>query len=345
MKRVCIIGHFGFGKQLLNGQTIKTKIITDEIIKSLGEQQVSLLDTNINIIRLPSIVLKVIYEHMRHENIIMMPAHNGLRFFTPILVFVNMFLSRKLQYVVIGGWLPEFLQNRKWLKYCLKKYKAIYVETKSMKEKLVLEGFSNIHVLPNCKNIKIVDIDSYVEVRKNEYRLCTFSRVMKEKGIEDAIKAVVLANSKINKTVFSLDIYGQIDHTQIEWFKELCVQLPDYIKYRGMVAFDRSTEILKDYDALMFPTFYEGEGFAGTAIDAFAAGVPVIASDWKYNSEIIQDKINGFIFPTHNVNEIVNILLRIYYNPDILRPLKEQCVRDAKNYRPEVATKVLINNL
>ena len=30
MRRISICGHFGFGKNLLNGQTVKTKIISDE---------------------------------------------------------------------------------------------------------------------------------------------------------------------------------------------------------------------------------------------------------------------------------------------------------------------------
>ena len=30
-KKVCVIGHFGEGKVLLNGQTVKTKIITEEL--------------------------------------------------------------------------------------------------------------------------------------------------------------------------------------------------------------------------------------------------------------------------------------------------------------------------
>ena len=34
-KTVCIIGHFGFAKNLLNGQTVKTKIITKELEKQL----------------------------------------------------------------------------------------------------------------------------------------------------------------------------------------------------------------------------------------------------------------------------------------------------------------------
>ncbi len=38
-------------------------------------------------------------------------------------------------------------------------------------------------------------------------------------------------------------------------------------------------------------------GFAGTLIDAMAAGVPVIASNWKYNPEIVIENVTGRIYP------------------------------------------------
>ena len=31
MKKACVLGHFGFGKELLNGQTVKTKMVADEL--------------------------------------------------------------------------------------------------------------------------------------------------------------------------------------------------------------------------------------------------------------------------------------------------------------------------
>ena len=37
--------------------------------------------------------------------------------------------------------------------------------------------------------------------------LCTFSRVMKEKGIEDAVYAVRTVNEHFGRTVYTLDIY------------------------------------------------------------------------------------------------------------------------------------------
>jgi glycosyltransferase involved in cell wall biosynthesis len=55
-------------------------------------------------------------------------------------------------------------------------------------------------------------------------------------------------------------------------------RFPEYVVYGGVVPFNKSVEVLKDYFAVLFPTYYEGEGFAGTIIDAHSAGVPIIAS-------------------------------------------------------------------
>ena len=43
--KICIIGHFGFGEELLNGQTIKTKIITNELEKQIGKNNIKKIDT------------------------------------------------------------------------------------------------------------------------------------------------------------------------------------------------------------------------------------------------------------------------------------------------------------
>ena len=45
MKRACVLGHFGFGENLLNGQTIKTKIVTDELERRLPDEVVKWIRT------------------------------------------------------------------------------------------------------------------------------------------------------------------------------------------------------------------------------------------------------------------------------------------------------------
>jgi glycosyltransferase involved in cell wall biosynthesis len=168
---------------------------------------------------------------------------------------------------------------------------------------------------------------------------------MQEKGIEDAITAVEKVNTRYNRPIFSLDIYGQIEGTDAEWFKNLQKSFPKYINYCGVIPFDKSTEVLKNYFALLFPTYYEGEGFAGTVIDAEAAGVPIIASDWKYNAEVVVDGKNGRLFPTHDVESLTQHLIEIYENQIEWNAKKVFCLMDARKYEPNKVMKILLSRL
>ena len=126
MKRVCIIGHFGYGENLLNGQTVKTKIVTKEIVKELGKKEVSCIDTHGGVKALMSAFCQALTALKYHKNIIIMPAENGLRIFVPLLVLLNLLFHRKLHYVVLGGWLPEFLKKRKKLTKAWMSFDGLY---------------------------------------------------------------------------------------------------------------------------------------------------------------------------------------------------------------------------
>lgn len=345
MKRVCIIGHFGHGENLLNGQTVKTKIVTKEIIKELGKKEVSCIDTHGGMKTLISSLFQLLTVLKYHKNIIIMPAENGLRIFAPLLVLLNLLSHRKLHYVVIGGWLPEFLKKRKNLTKALMSFDGIYVETNTMRKVLEIEGFNNVYVMPNFKDLNILKESELVYPHTEPYHLCTFSRVMKEKGIEDAVNAVEIVNEHFGRKVYTLDIYGQVDSTQTEWFNELKSTFPSYIKYGGIVPFDKSVEVLKNYFALLFPTYYKGEGFAGTLLDAMAAGVPVIASDWKYNSEIVIDNMTGKIIPSKDVNALVKAMEEAIANTDVWNEMKYTSLEYARNFLPEKVISVLKSNL
>lgn len=333
MVKIGVCGHFGGNKIFLDGQTVKTKIITKELEKEFGDNEVKKVDTFGGKGKLVPIVLNLISLVMHCKNIIILPAHNGLRIFAPLLAFVNSFYHRKLHYVVIGGWLPEFVSTRKNLQRALMKFDFIYVETNTMKNKLEAMGFNNVIVMPNCKELNILEPEELVYEKEEPYRLCTFSRVMKEKGIEDAVDAVIAVNEEMGRIAYTLDIYGQIDSNQVEWFKDLEKKFPDYIKYKGLVDFDKTTQVLKDYFMLLFPTYYEGEGFAGTLIDAMAAGVPVIASDWRYNSEIVKNGKIGFIINENLKAELVKALS----TTDMVNNMKISCLVEAEKYLPKNA--------
>lgn len=341
----CVIGHFGYNKNLLNGQTVKTKIITSELEKKLGSNQVLKIDTGGGALSYLKLPFQIFGALRKCKNVIILPAKNGLRVIAPILVLENILFKRSLHYIVIGGWLSDFLKDRSLLAKFLKCFDCIYAETEELKRSLEKQGFTNISVMPNCKELAILDEPELIFNNETPLKLCTFSRVMKEKGIEDAVSAVQCINHKHGETVYTLDIYGQIDSEQIEWFNKLQNVFPDYIKYCGSVPYDLSTKTLKDYFALLFPTRYFTEGVPGTIIDAYAAGVPVIYSRWESASDVIKEGVTGLGYTFANIDELELLLDDIYKEPRKFNDMKKNCLKFAYKYIPKNVIALLVNNL
>lgn len=345
MKKVLICANFGKSDQTSSGQIIKSKLLKEELIKTFGESEISIHNTAYKIRGLILLLVKVLIYLKEHKNIIIMPAYNGIRIITPIFSFINRFYHRNLSYVVIGGWLPSFLDKRPSLKMILTHFDGIYVETYAMKEALEQMGFENVFVMRNFKLLNAVRESDLVPSNSSFVRLCTFSRVMKEKGVEDAIQAVVELNKEFNRVLFALDIYGEIENVQKDWFNGIEKNFPDYIKYRGLVSFNESVNVLKDYYALLFPTYYEGEGVAGTLIDAMAAGIPSVVSDWKYNSEIIENGKNGYLFKTRNVEDLKDKIRLLFIDKEKYGNMRKSALCEYCKYTPGVAMPILLSHL
>ena len=115
-----------------------------------------------------------------------------------------------------------------------------------MKNLLEKKGFQNVLILPNFKSIQILDVHELVYSNKKPLKLCTFSRVMKEKGIEDAIKAIEKFNRNAGELVFELDIYGQIDGNQAEWFEKIKKRIPEFYKIQRRCSCRAKCKCTKD---------------------------------------------------------------------------------------------------
>ena len=159
MKKAVVLGHFGFGHDKSNGQTIKTKIVTNELIKVFGDDQIGREDTMGGwkfLLRLVPTAWRML---RGYKSVIFLPAYKGVRVIVPLLVMMNVFFHRRLHYVVIGGWLPGFVKKYPLLRWALRKVHGIYVETKFMKDDIEAMGFKNLFVMPNFKPLHILDKD------------------------------------------------------------------------------------------------------------------------------------------------------------------------------------------
>lgn len=345
MKKVAICGHFGLGKNLLNGQTVKTKMLTETLEGWLGGAEVKKIDTHGGKLQIVKSVLAAMGAMFTCRNLVILPAHNGVRVFGPVLSAVRRISRCKLHYVVIGGWLPKMLEDKPSLARALKRFDGLYVETNTMKRALDAQGFDNVVVLPNCKKLTVLSEDALGRSYEAPYKLCTFSRVMQEKGIGDAVDAVAAVNAALGHQAFCLDIYGQVEADQTDWFEALKSRFPAGVRYCGCVDANRSVEVLQDYFALLFPTRFYTEGIPGTIIDAHAAGLPVISARWESYHDVVDDGITGLSYEIENVDALIALLLEIAKNPDLVLAKKRACVRKAMEFTPEYALSKFMERL
>lgn len=124
--------------------------------------------------------------------------------------------------------------------------------------------------------------------------LCYVSRVEQSKGL-DTLKevAALLGKEGLGRGV-KIDFYGQKTDTYYD--ENLCAV--EMCEYKGVLQPDEVIPTLQQYDALIFPSHYEGEGCPGILVEALSASMPIIASDWKYNREFVEDCYNGFVCDT-----------------------------------------------
>ena len=60
----------------------------------------------------------------------------------------------------------------------------------------------------------------------------------------------------------------------------------------------------------------DSEGLSNSVIEAMRAGLPVIASDVEGNKELIEDGLNGLLFPAGNYQELAKRILYLLKNAD-----------------------------
>ena len=336
-----ICGHYGGTRKFLDGQTIKTLNVTEELRRSLGSTEVLTVDTYGGVKVIPKCLFGLFKMLMFCDNIIILPAQNSIRVFPLFLILLNAIFSKTIHYIVIGGWLPDLVQLNKRLAHILKKIDYIYVETSTMKTRLEAVGFNNVIILPNFKNLKILDSCEMVKNYKKPYKICTFSRVTEKKGIKDLAEAIVEVNRNLGEVAFLLDVFGQVDPTFESELETIVNNYESCVSYKGMVDSEKSVSVLADYFFLVFPTKFYTEGIPGTIIDSYSAGVPVVAAKWESFSDIIEEGVTGIGYEFNQKEDLMKCLLLIYKNPEIITKMKKACLCKAREYQPNVLGKIL----
>ena len=77
---------------------------------------------------------------------------------------------------------------------------------------------------------------------------------MERKGIRETVDVIKRINEEAGRSIFELDIYGMVDNSYKDEFEAMKKEFPSYIRYMGMADSSKTTEVLKNYFLLLFPT-------------------------------------------------------------------------------------------
>lgn len=335
---ILVLGNFGFSTEKLDGQTIKTRNVYDLVSKRFPFA--AFFDTSC-LKKNPLHSFVMLKKIITSKKIIYLPAHGNLKFLFPIIFFLSKIFQFSIIYIVIGGWLTEFLRYNRFLIYCLKHITVICSETQLLKNELKQQyGIINTDVFPNFRNnIEVKQISELISDKK--LKLVFMARIQMMKGLDTIYELCNKLVERDESKYFDIDFYGQIDTFDSDYFNSFVSKF-DFVHYRGCLEPLIITETLSVYDLLILPTHYYTEGLPGSVLDAYIAGVPVIVTNWKHASEFVEDGITGYIVPfTNGIENMYNHLIDLKRNRLKLQDMKIASKEKSKLYSEEAALQIL----
>lgn len=336
INRAIIIGNYGYGKSGINGQTIKTIEIT-RLLKKYSAMNIVSFDSQ-KLHHKPWLLLDLIFQLLLADIIVYLPGKSNLRILFPIIWLCTRFTKPLMFYFVVGGWLDSYLQDNPSLINKLKKFTFIGVETYRLKHALSLKyNFTNVVIFPN---FRIGKCNLNMKVNDETLQIVFMARINSEKGCDLIFDVAKILQDMRLKTI-RIYFYGPIDDVYEKQFKHNLQIYKDICSYGGIIESSEVCQTLNNYDVLILPTRYEGEGSPGSIIDAYRAGIPVIVSNWKDLPEFVDEGRTGYVISDSCANAYLDKILEIHQDRVLLKSLKKAAYIKSECFSDETAWNIL----
>lgn len=276
------------------------------------------------------------------ENILLNISITSYKYVYVLLCLLGKSGKKKIHLIPIGNPIPE-IESDDVLRKRLEKVDYFYFQTQTISETIRKLGFDNVYTLYNFRHSKVIAKNDLDEKRPGPVQFCTFSRVCEGKGITDAIEAIVAVNQSRDAIDCMLEIYGPLEDGYTTEFNNYLRLYPLMIHYRGVAKPEDAVETIRKYYMLLFPSRFAMEGYPGTILDAYSAGLPVISSNWLNSKEIIREGETGFVFDVQD--ELIRIINFAIDNPDMIMDMRHHCLDEAEALSPERCIQTLISNI
>ncbi len=242
-------------------------------------------------------ILRQYLRNVERSSVILVFSTNLFMLTTVPLLLLLARRHRKPFYLKpIGGDLDLFLAAvsqplRRYMVSVLRRTDGVLAQTRQLQETLRQLGCGNVHYLPGYR---LPCEFAHPRARSGSgIRLIFLAQIAREKGAMTLLEALRLLPPHAGARA---DFYGPIfDEDRDEFLASL--QGTPGARYCGTVELGDASAIIAEYDALVLPTYFAGEGHPGVIIEAMQAGIPVISTCHRAIPELITDGENGFLVP------------------------------------------------
>lgn len=336
MKKVLVIGNFGYKKNQLGGQHVKTR----DVYRLVDEQtagNIDYYDTEDFKFRKWSI-FTMFWKVIRCHMLFYLPAHNSLKYIFPIIYVLSAIFRVRIHYFVVGGWLREFLMSLPMHRWMLRRVAGIHVETKRLKNELEeYFHYENVDIFPNFRFFEFEP----KRFESEKLRIVFMARVNKMKGLDWIFELAEAIEAQHLQDHFSITFYGPILKEDNNYFEENVLRF-SFIEYKGVLEPKDIHETLSKYDVMLLPTHYYTEGLPGSVVDAYISGIPVIVSEWKHSHEFVENGVSGFIVPFENgQKDLIDKVLLLEKDRNLLHQLQANSLQLRMVYAPPSLEKIL----
>ena len=336
MKKVLVLGYFGYETNQLDGQTVKTRNIYQLAKEQLEEYEIDYFDTQA-LRRNKILLFQMLRKLIRCKILLYLPAHNNLKIFFPIIFCLGLIFNLKIHYFVVGGWLREFLGNLPLHRILLRHISGIHVETKQLMAEL--EEYYNYKNIDIFCNFRFFNFQPKSE-ETDKLRLVFMARVNKKKGLDWIFSLADYIDGHNLRDKYSITFFGPEAKEDKQYFEENVAKY-SFIEYKGELQPSEIHKTLSKFDVMLLPTHYYTEGLPGSVVDAYISGIPVIVTEWKHSHEFVEDEKCGYIVPFENgLQKMIEKVLILGENKQLLQQLKSGALTKRMDFAPPILARI-----
>lgn len=213
------------------------------------------------------------------------------------------------------GCMPDVLKTsgimRRLLLLSLKQYDQIWVLDKYTYNALdnLPHTHGKVFLTPNS-----IEVNEIAPIRTKQCKKFAFiANIVPTKGIFELIEAFKSVNAKD----ICLDIIGPIDEKTNNKLMN-AISTDARIQYHGKMHNKKAVEFIKNIDALVLPTYYSGEAFPISILEAMSYGKLVISTPRAAIPDMltaVDGTQCGIIVPEQDIEELHNAIEFAYNNP------------------------------